>query len=101
MGEGGVAAPHVAGRKAREDDLSIYARYDKVLAAIGIVAYEGRLRRMGAEVRKATRRINVLTESVLPRLRGRMRAVRLALEEREREDVFRMKRFKKARRKEM
>ena len=70
--------------------------FERVLdAAIGIVSYEGRLRRMGAEVRKATRRINVLTESVLPHLRGRMRAVRLALEEREREDAFRMKRFKK------
>ena len=76
--------------------------FEKALeAAIGIVSYEGRLRRMGAEVRKATRRINVLTEAVLPRLRGRMRAVRLALEEREREDIFRMKRFKKTRRKEM
>lgn len=73
--------------------------YEKVLeAAIGIVSYEGRLRRMGAEVRKATRRINVLTETVLPRLVARMRGVRLALEEREREDAFRMKRFKKARR---
>ncbi|MGE5190220.1 MAG: V-type ATP synthase subunit D [Gemmatimonadota bacterium] len=71
--------------------------FEKALeAAIGIVQYEGRLRRMGAEVRKATRRINVLTETILPRLRSRMRAVRLALEEREREDVFRMKRFKKA-----
>ena len=67
-------------------------------AAIGIVSYEGRLRRMGAEVRKATRRINVLTEAVLPGVRARMRAVRLALEEREREDVFRMKRFKRTRR---
>lgn len=75
--------------------------FEKALeAAIGIVSYEGRLRRMGAEVRKATRRINVLTEAVLPRLRGRLRAVRLALEEREREDIFRMKRFKKTRRKE-
>jgi len=73
--------------------------FEKTLeAAIGIVSYEGRLRRMGAEVRKATRRINVLTETVLPRLKERMRAVRLALEEREREDVFRMKRFKKMRR---
>ncbi len=72
--------------------------FEKVLeAAIGIVSYEGRLRRMGDEVRKATRRINVLTEAVLPRLSGRMRAVRLALEEREREDAFRMKRFKKTR----
>lgn len=75
--------------------------FEKALeAAIGIVSYEGRLRRMGAEVRKATRRINVLTEAVLPRLMGRMRAVRLALDEREREGVFRMKRFKKTRREE-
>ncbi len=73
--------------------------FEKALeAAIGIVSYEGRLRRMGAEVRKATRRINVLTENVLPRLERRMRAVRLALEEREREDAFRMKRFKRTRR---
>jgi V/A-type H+-transporting ATPase subunit D len=58
------------------------------------LAVETRLKRIGAEIKKTTRRINALTEIVLPELQRRMRAIRFALEEREREDLFRMKRFK-------
>lgn len=59
-----------------------------------IVAVETRFQRIGAEIAKATRRINVLNEVILPDLRARIRAILLSLEEREREDIFRMKRFK-------
>ena len=59
-----------------------------------IVAVETRFQKIGAEIGKATRRINVLNEVILPGLRARMRAILLSLEEREREDIFRMKRFK-------
>jgi V/A-type H+-transporting ATPase subunit D len=59
-----------------------------------VVAVETRFQKIGAEIGKATRRINVLNEVILPGLRARMRAILLSLEEREREDIFRMKRFK-------
>ncbi len=71
-------------------------KYEAALESVlEAVAVESRIRKIGSEIAKATRRINVLTEVVLPGLRGRMRAIRLALEEREREETFRMKRFKK------
>ncbi|MGZ8441782.1 MAG: V-type ATP synthase subunit D [Candidatus Deferrimicrobiaceae bacterium] len=69
--------------------------FEKALEAVlAVVAVETRFKKIGAEIGKSTRRINVLNEVILPGVRARMRAIRLALEEREREDVFRMKRFK-------
>ena len=69
--------------------------FEKALEAVlRVVAVETRFRKIGAEIAKATRRINVLNEVILPDLRARMRAILLSLEEREREDIFRMKRFK-------
>jgi V/A-type H+-transporting ATPase subunit D len=70
--------------------------FEKALEAVlKVVAVEARFRKIGEEIGKSTRRINVLNEVILPGLRARMRAILLALEEREREDIFRMKRFKR------
>ncbi|MDD5763374.1 MAG: V-type ATP synthase subunit D [bacterium] len=63
-------------------------------AVLEVVAVETRFKKIGAEIGKSTRRINVLNEVILPDLRAGMRAILLALEERERENIFRMKRFK-------
>ncbi len=63
-------------------------------AVLRVVSVETRFRKIGAEIGKATRRINVLNEVILPELRARMRAILRSLEEREREEIFRMKRFK-------
>jgi V/A-type H+-transporting ATPase subunit D len=72
--------------------------FEKALeATLGIASVEARLKRIGDEVRKGTRMINALNEVVLPGLRRRMRAIRLVLEEREGEDAFRLRRFKKSR----
>ena len=69
--------------------------FEKALEAVlGVVALETRFKKIGAEIGKSTRRINVLNEVILPGLRARMRGILLALEERERENIFRMKRFK-------
>jgi len=69
--------------------------FEKALEdVLRVVAVEIRFKKIGAEIGKATRRINVLNEVILPGLRARMRAILLSLEEREREDIFRMKRFK-------
>ena len=86
----GYALPGVSsatGAAARE--------FERTLEAVlKVVAVETRFKKIGAEIGKSTRRINVLNEVILPGLRARMRAILLALEERERENVFRMKRFK-------
>jgi V/A-type H+-transporting ATPase subunit D len=49
---------------------------------------------LGEEVKKTNRRINALNEYLLPKLRGEVRAIQSVLEEREREDTFRLKKIK-------
>lgn len=50
---------------------------------------------IGEEVKKTSRRINALEEYLLPKLREEVRMILSVLEEREREDTFRLKRIKK------
>jgi len=61
------------------------------------VSVEQRLKRLGSEIKKVTRRINALQEVVIPALMREVRTIRQSLDEREREDLFRMKRFKQRR----
>lgn len=49
---------------------------------------------VGEEVRKVSRRINALNEYLLPKLRQDVRMISRVLDEREREDTFRLKRIK-------
>ena len=82
----GVAGSTIAASREFEKALEVVLR---------VVSVETRLKKIGAEISKATRRVNTFSEVIVPRLQRRIRGIRLALEEREREDVFRMKRFKK------
>ncbi|NJD61394.1 MAG: V-type ATP synthase subunit D [Deltaproteobacteria bacterium] len=76
--------------------LAASREFEKALEVVlRVVSVETRLKKIGAEISTTTRRVNAFTEVVLPELLQRIRGIRLALEEREREDVFRMKRFKK------
>jgi len=55
---------------------------------------ERNLQMIGEEVKKVSRRINALEEYLLPRLRGQLRGIASVLDEREREDTFRLKKIK-------
>jgi V/A-type H+-transporting ATPase subunit D len=55
---------------------------------------ESYMRRIGNEVRKTARRINAINELIIPRLKEQLQYISRALEEREREDVLRLKRLK-------
>ncbi|MBP8130510.1 MAG: V-type ATP synthase subunit D [Candidatus Hydrogenedentes bacterium] len=55
---------------------------------------ERNLQAIGQEVKKVSRRINALEEYLIPKLSGEMNAISRVLNEREREDTFRMKRIK-------
>lgn len=59
-----------------------------------LAAFESRLKRLGEEIARVTRRTRVLEERILPELRGRIRFIAQYLGEREREDYYRLKRFK-------
>ncbi|MBD3305588.1 V-type ATP synthase subunit D [candidate division KSB3 bacterium] len=56
---------------------------------------EIQLKRLGQEIQKTTRRIHTLEQQLIPSLEQEVRAIQHTLEEREREDVFRLKRLKK------
>ncbi len=61
---------------------------------VKIASRETRLVRIGEMIRKDTRRINALEEVILPQLEKSLKTIERVLEEREREEVFRLKRYK-------
>ncbi len=56
---------------------------------------EAYMRRIGSEVKKTARRINAINEIIIPRNKEQVQYIRRTLEEREREDILRLKRLKK------
>jgi V/A-type H+-transporting ATPase subunit D len=62
-----------------------------------IAAFESRLKRLGEEILRVTRRTRVLEERVLPRLRFQIRTIDQYIGEREREAHYRLKKFKDSR----
>lgn len=70
--------------------------FEEVLAALMEVAStEIKIRKIGEEIKKTTRRVNALEQIVTPRIQGEIRYINDVLEQRAREDVFRLKRIKK------
>lgn len=61
---------------------------------LGIAAYESKLKRLGDEIVRITRRIRVLEERILPELRRQIKTIAQYLGEREREAFYRLKLFK-------
>lgn len=56
---------------------------------------ETRLRRLGNEINKTNRRVNALEELRIPRLKENVRFIEQSLDERQREELFRLKKVKK------
>ncbi len=63
-------------------------------ALVQVANTETRLRRIGEEIKKTTRRVNALEQVVIPGLNQQVRYIRQVLEQREREDNFRLKKIK-------
>jgi V/A-type H+-transporting ATPase subunit D len=59
-----------------------------------IAAYESKMKRLGNEIVRVTRRTRVLEERILPGLRRDIREIGHYLGERERESYYRLKQFK-------
>lgn len=64
---------------------------------IAISSPEMRLKRLGEEIRNASRKINALEQVLIPGLDQAIGRIEVALEEREREAIGRLKRFKASR----
>lgn len=69
---------------------------DEIDTIIDIAAVETRLRRLGDEIQKTRRRVNALEHIVIPNLREQVKYIQMSLEERAREDLFRLKKVKRA-----
>jgi V/A-type H+-transporting ATPase subunit D len=69
--------------------------FEKVLESmVGLAAYENKLKRLGDEITRISRKIKVLEERVLPGLKRHIRTIAQYIGEREREAYYRLKRFK-------
>lgn len=106
----GVEVPEVKGRDILRGPLSrgysptgvssrideTAEKYEKLLnLVIEMASVEVKFKRVAREIKKTTRRVNALEQRMIPNLKEQLKFVRSALEEREREDVFRLKRIKK------
>lgn len=55
---------------------------------------EIKMKRIGEEIKKTTRRVNALEQKIIPEIKEQISYIRRVLEDREREDKFRLKRLK-------
>jgi V/A-type H+-transporting ATPase subunit D len=62
---------------------------------IGLAETETALRRLGGEIQMTRRRVNALEQVMIPDLKKQAKYIRITIEEREREDLFRLKKVKK------
>jgi len=62
---------------------------------IQLAETETAMRRLGAEIQMNRRRVNALDQILIPELKREAKYIRMAIEEREREDLFRLKKVKK------
>ena len=52
------------------------------------------MRRLGSEIQMNRRRVNALEQIMIPELKAQAKFIKNAIEEREREDLFRLKKVK-------
>lgn len=87
------SAETLTGATARITEAS--EEFEKAVELIlRIAPAELKLRVFAEEIRKTSRRVNALEQRLLPRLNEQVRFIRNMLDQREREDVFRLKKFK-------
>jgi V/A-type H+-transporting ATPase subunit D len=71
------------------------ALFEKLLESmLHIAEYESKLKRLGDEIMRTTRRVKVLEEMLLPDIRRQVRTIAQYIGERERESFYRLKRVK-------
>jgi V/A-type H+-transporting ATPase subunit D len=82
------------GVTARVDEAA--ERFEQAVALIlNIAPADLKLRALARDIRKTSHRVNALEQRLLPSLEGQVQWIRNSLDQREREDVFRLKRFKR------
>ena len=62
---------------------------------IALAETETALRRLGEEIQMNRRRVNALEQVLIPELKAQAKYIKITIEEREREDLYRLKKVKK------
>ena len=84
----------VTGVSSRVDETA--DKFERILDVIIEYAdIETRLKRLGEEIQKTNRRVNALEQVTVPQLTEQVAYIRQTLDERAREDLFRLKKVKK------
>ena len=84
----------ITGVSSRIDESA--EKFEKILDVIIEYAdIETRLKRLGEEIQKTNRRVNALEQITVPGLKEQVSYIKQALDERAREDLFRLKKVKK------
>jgi V/A-type H+-transporting ATPase subunit D len=84
----------VTGVSSRVDESA--DKFERILDVIIEYAdIETRLKRLGEEIQKTNRRVNALEQVTVPQLTEQVAYIRQTLDERAREDLFRLKKVKK------
>ena len=84
----------LTGTSGRIDEAA--ERYEAELdLIIGLAETETSLRRLGDEIQMNRRRVNALEQVLIPELKRQAKYIKISIEEREREDLFRLKKVKK------
>jgi V/A-type H+-transporting ATPase subunit D len=86
---------NLAGVSSRIDETA--ENFEKIVdVLIDSADIETRLKRLGEEIQKTNRRVNALEHVVVPDLKEQVSYIKMTLEERAREDLFRLKKVKKS-----
>jgi V/A-type H+-transporting ATPase subunit D len=106
----GVSFPEFEGGNGKRNILmrgyspfSVTTRIDETADAfealideiISLVPLEIKVKKLGEEIKKTTRRVNALEQKIIPTLLEEVNYIRRVLEDREREDKFRLKLLKR------
>ena len=84
----------VTGVSSRVDETA--DKFERILdVIIEYAGIETRLKRLGEEINKTNRRVNALEQITIPALRDQVTYIRQTLDERAREDLFRLKKVKR------
>jgi V/A-type H+-transporting ATPase subunit D len=78
---------------SRLDDA--HQRFNELMVQLlELAEIEGGIKSLATEIEKTKRRVNVLENNLIPKLKATIKYIEMQLEEREREDFFRRKRIK-------
>jgi V/A-type H+-transporting ATPase subunit D len=84
----------ITGVSSRIDETA--DKFERILdVIIEYAGIETRLKRLGEEIQKTNRRVNALEQITVPSLKEQVNYIRQTLDERAREDLFRLKKVKK------